>query len=779
MATTNPISFRRLGRSLQPVIRTAADLAVAVELDEVHWVSTAAPIEGLHVDDVFLRWVDADGNGRIMCWEMRDAVAWLLDVLTDRAGIDQRSAAIRLADINTRSPVGQNIRAAAQKMLRRRGAGDGDFLTLDQIRRIKQQVQASSVSEAGVVLPEAAEQPEIRQFLTDIIIAVDGMPHPSDHEGVDQETLERFMAESAAHLAWLEQGRPPADGKTNDVFPLGDQTAAAYEIVRALRHKLDQYFAQCHAVALDAELAGRMGWTAAELDTLDLDDLAAIDKLLTDAPIARAQATLELAYDSPINPHDEAALEQFRRQVAEPIVGKSATLSAKQWAQIKQVFAAHDAWSAAKATTNIAAIDPQALQTYQDERFARAVRALIADSEQTAFHLDNIRLVEKLVLYQAGMIDLANNFVAFPDLYDPARRAIFEMGSLVIDGSRFDFAVKVDNRAEHARMAAAGNMFLMYVEVTPHNGGAPFELAAPVTAGNKGNLCVGKRGIFQGRDGREHGARIVHIVENPISLREAMVAPFVRLGRLLTGKIESITTEAEKKLDAKATATMSQVSAPAAGPGKSPMATGGMLLGAGVAVAALGSALAYTTEKLTKLHWWEICIGVGGAVFAVLLPTIIVAWMKLRKRDLSAILEASGWAINARMRLTRKMGRAFTRHSRPPRQRLTPRQRRRIAKAIAILVVAAILAYVIVHDYRRRHTTTPTTQPAPTKPPTDGDAPDTPPGEPPTEPTTAPTAQLASPVFRTLVWFPPEGRLHAPGLGGPAIVVIVPTSQGI
>ncbi|HDZ43977.1 MAG TPA: hypothetical protein ENH80_08565, partial [Phycisphaerae bacterium] len=351
MATTNAISFRRLGRSLQPVIRTAADLAAAVELDEVHWVSTAAPIEGLHVDDVLLRWIDTDGNGRIMCWEMRDAVAWLLDVLTDRAGIDQRSTAIRLADINTRTPAGQTIRAAAQKMLRRRGAGDDDFLTLDQIRQIKQQVQASSVSEAGVVLPEAAEQPEIRQFLTDIIIAVDGVPHPSDREGVDQETLGRFMAESTAHLAWLEQGRPPADGKTNDIFPLGDQTAAAYEIVQALRRKLDQYFAQCHAVALDAELAGRMGWTAAELDTLDLDDLAAIDKLLTDAPIARAQATLELAYDSPINPHNEAALEQFRRQVAEPIVGKSATLSAKQWAQIKRFFTAHEAWSAAKATT--------------------------------------------------------------------------------------------------------------------------------------------------------------------------------------------------------------------------------------------------------------------------------------------------------------------------------------------------------------------------------------------------------------------------------------------
>ncbi len=43
---------------------------------------------------------------------------------------------------------------------------------------------------------------------------------------------------------------------------------------------------------------------------------------------------------------------------------------------------------------------------------------------------------------------------------------------------------------------------------------------------------------------------------------------------------------------------------------------------------------------------------------------LIIAFGKLRRRDLSAILEGSGWAINARMRLTRAQARYFT--ERPP-----------------------------------------------------------------------------------------------------------------
>ena len=79
----------------------------------------------------------------------------------------------------------------------------------------------------------------------------------------------------------------------------------------------------------------------------------------------------------------------------------------------------------------------------------------------------------------------------------------------------------------------------------------------------------------------------------------------------------------------------------------------------GVDMAALGSALTYMSDKLLN-NPWAIIIGVLIAVLAVMVPISIVAYIKLRKRDISAILEGSGWAINARMRLTRKQGKFFS-----------------------------------------------------------------------------------------------------------------------
>jgi hypothetical protein len=145
---------------------------------------------------------------------------------------------------------------------------------------------------------------------------------------------------------------------------------------------------------------------------------------------------------------------------------------------------------------------------------------------------------------------------------------------------------------------------------------------------------------------------------------------------MLTGKIESIAASAEKKFEAKATTSIDEVApGPAAAPvgaaAAAPQAGamsggGGLLLGGGVAIAALGSAVAFITKTLSDTSWVAIVIGVLAAAFVVMLPMSIVAFLKLRKQDLSAILEGSGWAINARMRLTRSQRRFFAERPRYP-----------------------------------------------------------------------------------------------------------------
>jgi len=664
------ITFRRYGRCRHLHIATAEDLAFALELDEAHWAAVNAPNSTINCDPTFLDLVDTDRNARVICRELRDAIRWTLEVLKDHSGLESACDVVQLNAINTDCDEGRCIHDAGVRMLASLGDGDADRITLGQVRQIKTQVESTPVSESAVVLPEASDDPEIRQFISDVIATTGGAAHPSGHSGLGPTQLDAFIADAEAWCQWHGRATDPACEADSEIMPLGDDTAAVYEVFAAVRGKLDQYFAQCQAAALDERFVQRMGWTEAELAELDFDDPATLRHVLAKAPLARARSDAALHFDDQINPCYQQSIERFRSEVASRMLdGCETGISGAQWETLKGMFAAHQEWLDAMPQTQIEPLGPEKLGAYLDAKYADAVRGLMAHGAETAFGLGNIRLTEKLVLFQAHLLDLANNFVSFPHLYDPERRAMFETGTLVIDGRRFNLAVRVDDRKEHVKIAETSNMFVLYVEVTPGPaGGEKYEVAVPVTAGGKGNLCVGKRGLFVDVHNNQCDARVVGIIENPISLREAFVAPFVRMGRLLTGKIESLTARAEEKLDTSTSEAVGRIAsggdsqnAPRPASGAS---TGGMLMGAGVALAALGSALAYITKTLADTSWVAIVIGVLAALLVVLLPTSIVAVLKLRKRDLSAILEGSGWGVNARMRLTSKMARFFS--AKPP-----------------------------------------------------------------------------------------------------------------
>ena len=698
------MAFQRFGRAYHLRIDTPEDLANVLELDEAHWVATGAPVDTLNGDRTFFDLVDTDRNARIMCFEVREAIAWLLENLSDTSGVAAGNTALTMSAIDAEKPTGQRILQSARKMLARLGCADAAEIRLDQVRKIKAEVEGRPVSEAGVVLPEATADESIRQFILDVIASVGGADHPSGRPGVGQEQLDCFLAEAKAYLDWRAQALVPADGEPPPTMPLGEATPSAFAILAGLREKIDQYFAQCEAVAFDGRLAGSMALSEPERQALDLSDPKAIDELIRRAPLAEPQPAGALSFDGPINPRWAAQVARLRSEVVEPALGRAApSLSQADWEQVGRTFATHEAWSAARAGQAVEGLGAEKLSAYLDPHFRQAVENLIGESARTGFVLDNIRLTEQLVLYQAYLPDLANNFVSFPHLYDPASRATFEMGTLVMDGRHFTLAVKAADRARHAAMAKTSNMFLLYVEVAPRGGGERYVVAVPVTSGGKGNLCVGKRGVFQDIRGDECDAMVVGIIDNPISLCEALASPFIRIGRLVTGKIESLATQAEKKLDKRTTAALTDLTA-AAPPAKQPakrsaapapaagaMPAGGLVMGFSVAAAALGSALAFITKTLSETNKIAIVLGVLGAVALVMLPTSIIAILKLRKRDLSAILEGSGWAINARMRLTHKQGIFFTR--RPP-YPLTAAgiQQRRILWALGVVIIVATLA---------------------------------------------------------------------------------------
>jgi hypothetical protein len=118
-----------------------------------------------------------------------------------------------------------------------------------------------------------------------------------------------------------------------------------------------------------------------------------------------------------------------------------------------------------------------------------------------------------------------------------------------------------------------------------------------------------------------------------------------------------------------------------------------ILLGASVSIAALTSAFAFITKTLAGLQVWQVVVAALVAVGLVLLPTAIVAAVKLRRRDLSAILEGCGWAINARMRLNRRQRKQFTRQEPYP-AGATGTPRRRWFLVVCLVILLGLLAFL-------------------------------------------------------------------------------------
>jgi len=718
MSWHQKIRFENLGRLYQLRIRTAEDLRFAAEMDETLWVATSTPINTLIGDATFLSLLDSDGDGRIRHLDVREAILWMLAHLRETSGVEAASDVLKLEAINTETPEGRRIHESVVKMLARLGAPQADRITLEQIRQIKAQVEGTAVSEAGVALPDAAEDEATRQFLSDILATVGGAPHPSGSAGVTEEKLTEFLDAAKAYLQWAEKGKIPEGQQASEIMPLGRETPSAFEALARVREKLEQYFAQVKLAAYDARLAEGVTSIQTQGGETDFSEPACIEALLARAPLARPGADGTLKFDEVLNPLFKEPIEQFRRKVAEPILGRQiSSMSVEDFAAIKQAFLPYETWSAANPAQAVEPLGSEKLRRYLQGDLVEKVRGLIAHSATTAFVLDNIRAAEKLALFQAHLLALANNFVSFPHLYDPHTRAMFDCGTLIMDGRRFNLSVRADDRAAHGAIAKAGNTFVLYVEISPPGGEPPYHLAVPVTHGGRGNLAVLKRGIFQDVHGRECDAKVVQIIENPISLGEAILAPFQRLGRLLSGKIEAITTQAEKKLDQSASAAVTQATTSSAQPTAEQaqrnrgMLAGGLLMGGGVAIAALGSAIAYITKTIADIGKITLLIGLLAAVLAVIVPTSLVAFLKLRRRDLSAILEGSGWAINARMRLTRRQRRYFT--QRPGLPHGAKKIRRYgwylAAGALVILLALGVGAYLRRCSAKRR---APATQPA-------------------------------------------------------------------
>jgi len=380
-----------------------------------------------------------------------------------------------------------------------------------------------------------------------------------------------------------------------------------------------------------------------------------IDRL-KDSPLASPNSEGLLNFEGEINPLYVDSLLELKEKVLNRALGNSVKqLNENEWRKVKNIFCSYRAWVENKQGSKVEKLGQDRLRSYLEGSYREQASELIKKDLTVANDLNQIQNLEKLILYQRWLMVLANNFVNFSDLYNPNARALFEMGTLVIDERQITFTMGVRDRPAHKKVSQRSLMYLLYVEVTGRKDkDIKFEIVAPVTSGSAEGLCVGKRGIFFTVDGHEWDAEVVDIVVNPISVWESVKAPFQKFADFVRKQIEKITKSSEEKLVSTASSTSASGSAR------------DLMLGGGLAIAALGSSFAYITKALSDVKPVQILIALLGLGTVVLLPGIFAGFAKIRKRDMSGLLEASGWAVNVRMRINRTMGRLFTHTPRLP-----------------------------------------------------------------------------------------------------------------
>jgi hypothetical protein len=92
----------------------------------------------------------------------------------------------------------------------------------------------------------------------------------------------------------------------------------------------------------------------------------------------------------------------------------------------------------------------------------------------------------------------------------------------------------------------------------------------------------------------------------------------------------------------------------------------GVVAALGVAVGGITAALGALLETFFGLGIW-MPLGVLGLILVISGPSMLIAWLKLRQRNVGPLLEANGWAINSLARINVPFGASLTRLGSLPR----------------------------------------------------------------------------------------------------------------
>ena len=331
------------------------------------------------------------------------------------------------------------------------------------------------------------------------------------------------------------------------------------------------------------------------------------------------------------------------------------------WNALVGKLAAFDVWNAGKTGGAVEKIGLKRTREILATRVKDTLTALIGKDKTEAGHAQAVIGLHRLIHYHRDLAKLCRNFVNFADFYGRKDKAIFQAGTLYLDQRSCDLCLSVDDAAKHAAMAGMAGTYLAYCDCVRKGSGEKLSIVAAFTGGDSDNLIVGRNGIFYDRKGRDWDATITKIVDNPISIRQAFWSPYKKLVRMIEERAAKKAAAEEANANAQLTAVGNTQVAPAApgAPAKTAFDPSVIAL-LSLALGTLAAAFAGLLGFLGKFEAWQVPLVIAGIMLVISAPSMAIAWLKLRKRNLGPILDANGWAVNAKAKMNVPFGGALT-----------------------------------------------------------------------------------------------------------------------
>jgi hypothetical protein len=671
MATQHRWKFFRAGGVDQVKLTSGKDLLHLGELDQKLWVALACPTAGLEFDARTAELIDTDKDGRIRVSELLAALRFAGANLKDPDALLRGAPELALDAIEDGKAEGATLRSAAEQVLVNLGRPHGPAITVEDLADTSKLFANTAFNGDGVIIPESAADEPTRKVIDEVIACVGSVPDRSGKPGIGETQIADFFTAAAEYDAWYAE----AEAKAAVLWPLGAEgTAVAAAAVAAVRRKVDDYFARCRVAAFDPRTVTVVNRNEEAYLEIVAKDLTVTAAELSGFPLARVEAGRPLPLAESVNPAYAAALEALRTQAIRPLLGDRAALSESDWRLLLGRLAEYEAWQAGKRGSTVEPLGIARIRALVTPVARETLMALVAQDRALEPQFTNLENLERLVRYHRDLFKLCNNFVNFEDFYDGGDPAIFQTGTLYLDQRSCKLCLPVDDAAKHALMAGLAGAYLAYVDCVRKATGEKRQIVAAFTDGDSDNLMVGRNGIFYDRQGRDWDATITRIVDNPISVRQAFWSPYKKFVRLIEEQVAkraaAAESESHKKMGDVATATVHADKTAPAAPVEPKKLDIGSVAAIGVAFGAIGSFLTAVVGYTTGLFKMGVLATIGAFVVVICLislPSVVLAYIKLRKRNLGPILDANGWAVNARARINVPFGASLTEVAKLPR----------------------------------------------------------------------------------------------------------------